>query len=90
MNIEQEIKLRAQLAELHKFPDVYLFKFIVPNEPGKKEEVLEFFSEKADVSTKKSRNGKYMAISIKEVMISVDAVMQRYHDLKSVKGLMSL
>ncbi len=90
MTQEQEAKLREQLDGLHQFPDVYLFKFIVPNEEQKKQDVLKHFSEKAITTLKESKKGNYVSISIKEVMMSIDAVVDRYKELQNIEGLISL
>ncbi len=90
MTPEQEIKLRNQLDKLHQWPDVYLFKFIVPNETEKIKELKSYFTEQADIQERESKKGTYVAVSIKEVMQSTDEVVSRYRSIKTIEGLMSL
>ncbi|MGB0165266.1 MAG: DUF493 family protein [Luteibaculum sp.] len=90
MTQEQEAKLRDQLDQLHDFPDVYLFKFIIPTDDDKKNLVLSKFSKNAEIKIKSSRKGNYESISIKEVMMSIDAVIDRYKSLGQIEGLISL
>ncbi len=90
MNEAQEKKLREQLEGLHDFPDLYLFKFIIPSSNKTMAEVLAHFSDKAQVTHRSSSNGKYTSISVKEVMMSADAVIDRYKELNGIEGLMSL
>lgn len=90
MTPEQEIKLRNQLDKLHQWPDVYLFKFIVPNEAEKIKELKSYFTDQADIQERESKKGTYVAVSIKEVMQSTDEVVSRYRSIKSIEGLMSL
>ncbi len=90
MNVEQEIKLRAQLDKIHTWPDVYMFKFVLPKDKSKLDELLSFFTEKAAISTRDSSTGKYTAVTIKEVMLSTDAVVDRYRSITNIEGLMSL
>jgi hypothetical protein len=82
-------KLKEQL-DLQEWPEVYLFKFIVPNENKKVARVSALFNEGADMRFKNSRNGKYMSISIKEVMLSSDAVIEKYMNASKIEGLIML
>ncbi len=90
MNIEQEIKLRMQLDKMHKWPDVYLYKFVLPKDQTKIDQLLSNFTEKADVSVRESAKGNYVSVTIKEVMFSTDAVVERYKSISAIEGLMSL
>lgn len=90
MNLDQELKLKEQLEQLHSFPDLYYFKFIIPSSEEKLKEVLSHFSENAEVKSRTSKNGKYTSISIKEVMMSAQKVVDRYRELNNIEGLMSL
>lgn len=82
-------KLRTQL-ELQEWPDVYLFKFIVPNEVEKIAKVSALFNVSADLVMHPSRNGNYMSITAKEMMLNVDSIIDRYIEASKIKGLISL
>lgn len=83
-------KLSERLAEL-EWPQSYTFKFIVENELERvaQLEVL-FNSDLSTISYKESRNGKYVSFTAKEMMMSGDAVLQRYQDAASIEGIIAL
>jgi len=82
-------KLKEQL-ELLEWPNVYLFKFIIPNEPEAIAKTSSLFGEAADLTMHPSRNGKYVSISVKEMMLNVDSIIEIYHRAIKIKGLMAL
>lgn len=82
-------KLREQL-ELLEWPNVYLFKFIIPNEPEAIAKTGSLFEETADLALHPSRNGKYVSISVKEMMLNVDSIIEIYNKAIKIKGLMAL
>ena len=90
MNIEEELKLRMKLDQHHNWPDVYMYKFVLPNEPEKIEQLMTHFAEKSEVTRRESAKGNYVSITIKEVMLSTDAVIERYRSITGIEGLMSL
>jgi hypothetical protein len=83
------IKLKIQL-EILSWPEVYLFKFIVPNELENVALVTALFNESADIVMHPSRNGNYMSISAKELMLDVDSIINKYIDAAKIKGLIAL
>ena len=90
MNVEQELKLRMQLDTMHKWPDVYMFKFVLPKDEAKIAELLSKFTEKAEVLQRDSAKGNYVSVTIKEVMFSTDSVIDRYKSISNIEGLLSL
>lgn len=84
-------KLRKQLAELEKWPSVYMFKFIVPADNQKVAQVEALFNTKeSQVSMRTSKNGNFVAVTAKELMLSAEAVVERYKEAEGIEGLMSL
>lgn len=83
-------KLAVKLEEEHKFPAVYVFKFIVPNEKELVLEVEKLFGEEAKVTHKKSSTNKYISITAKEIMISADSVIDVYKKAENIEGIISL
>ena len=81
--------LRAHL-ELHEWPSVYLFKFIVENDNAKMAQVSALFDEMADISYHPSSNGKYVSVSVKEVMLSAEAIISVYEKAAKIEGIISL
>ena len=83
------MKLREQL-ELQEWPNVYLFKFIIPNNPELLAKTTALFDDGADVHYQPSKKGNYMSVSAKEMMISVDSIIDRYERAAKIKGLLAL
>lgn len=83
-------KLKETLDE-EEYPSLYLFKFIIPNDE-KKLALLKskFDSESAEISTKLSKTNKFISLSIKEVMISSDQIIETYKSVGEVEGVISL
>lgn len=82
-------KLRAQL-EQHEWPNVYMFKFIVPNDPEHIAKVYALFGNEAEIASQPSRNGNFVSVSIKEMMMDVDSIIAIYNKSTEIKGLISL
>jgi len=81
--------LRAHL-ELQDWPSVYMFKFIVENDNHKMAQVSALFDENADINYHHSSNGKYVSVSVKEVMLSPDSVIEIYEKAAQIPGIISL
>jgi putative lipoic acid-binding regulatory protein len=81
--------LEAKLA-LSEWPAVYLFKFIVPNESENVALVTALFDESSDIVMHPSKNGKYMSVSAKEMMLDVDSIINKYKKASTIKGIISL
>ncbi len=85
-------KLQKQLEEYTNWPAPYLFKFIVPTDKSKIQQILGFFEDTpgAKSKTKSSTKGQYTSISIEATMPSADAVIKKYQQVSVVEGLLSL
>lgn len=82
-------KLKIQL-DLQSWPDVYLFKFIIPNDSEKIAKVTALFNESTDIVMHPSRNGNYISISAKELMLDVNSIIQKYMEASHINGLIAL
>ncbi len=82
-------RLKAQL-ELEEWPNVYFYKFIVENDPEHVASVRAIFEEEAIITIKESKSGKYASISIKEVALHVDYILDKYRQASTIKGIISL
>jgi putative lipoic acid-binding regulatory protein len=82
-------RLRVQL-ELMDWPNVYFYKFIVPNETELVEKVRSLFDDTSEITFNPSKNGKFMSVSIKEVAIDVDSILEKYRQAATIKGIISL
>ena len=79
MNKEDRFdKLRDLLNKENNWPLVYMFKFIIPADNHKIALVQSKFSDEAIISHKESFNGKYLSITIKEVMLNADAIKHNW------------
>lgn len=83
-------KLALKLEEEHKFPAIYMFKFIVPNEKERISDVEKLFGEEAKITYKKSNSNKYISVTAKEIMISADRVIEVYKKAEEIEGIISL
>lgn len=85
-----EDKLRERLNEHHSWPAVFPFKFIIANNQELLDQVRALFSKEADVKTRPSKNGNYIAITGKEVMMSADSVIEVYQKAQKIEGIIAL
>lgn len=89
-NDEQFEKLREQLRKEKDWPSIYMFKFIIPADNRKIAMVEAKFSDEAIITQKESSTGKYMSITIKEVMLSADSIVEKYKEMDGIEGLIAL
>jgi putative lipoic acid-binding regulatory protein len=83
-------KLKEQL-ELMEWPNLYLYKFIIPNENEKLAKVTALFDfETAEISFHESGKGNYVSVSVKEIAFSVEQIIQKYQKASEIKGVISL
>lgn len=82
--------LRNELNKSKTWPIVYMFKFIIPADSKKQALVESKFSDDSVMTKKESTNGKYMSITIKEVMLDADSIIAKYMELEGIEGLISL
>lgn len=91
MSQEDLDKLKAKLIETTGFPSVYMFKLIVPSENRTIALVQNLFSaSEAEILTKESENGKYTSITVKQVVLSADEIIDVYKRAAEIKGVMML
>lgn len=83
-------ELRKKLENNFTWPSVYFFKFIIPADNKKLAKVQSLFGAEAHVIIKPSNKGNYLSVSAKELMLSVDEVIERYEKASKIKGLMAL
>ncbi len=81
--------LKMELAKIEEWPMVYMFKFIILSENKKIALVTSRFSDDSIITKKESANGKYTSITIKELMLSVDSIIDKYKEMEGIEGLMS-
>lgn len=83
------IRLRAQL-EQEPWPAVYMFKMIFPADNRVYALVRGIFPDEARIFEKQSSGGKYISVTVKELMLDAEEVVARYHKLAEIKGIIML
>lgn len=82
--------LREKLGGL-SFPSVYMFKFIVKSDLQKIAQIESLFhSERAEITRKESSKGAFVSITVKEVMLSVDEIIEVYVQSSKIEGVIAL
>lgn len=85
-------RLKAELdSSTTSWPTNYLYKFIVPSE---KENILRveeaFDCMGAVIKTTKSKTGKFTSISIDVMMKNSQEIIDKYIEVSTIKGIISL
>ena len=81
-------RLRQQLEDDTTWPSEYLYKFIVPSSSEKIAEIEAVFDgTDATINTRDSSKGTYTSVSVKVILESPDAVIDKY--LKFLKWKVS-
>jgi putative lipoic acid-binding regulatory protein len=84
-------KLRSKLEETSTFPSKYMFKFIIPADDTKIALIEEMFNHiGAVITTKSSKSNKYKSLTILVMMNSVDEIINKYEEVDTVEGVISL
>ena len=84
-------RLKEELSNTSVWPSEYLYKFIVPTSHKKIEEIENAFDNiGAVIQTKQSKNAKYTSISINVMMESPEHVIEKYIEVSSIEGIISL
>lgn len=84
-------RLKEQLQESTTWPSNYLYKFIVPTDENKINQVHQIFDNTgAVIELKQSKNGTYTSISITVGLNGPDEVIQKYKEVGEIKGVISL
>ena len=81
--------LKAQLAQTD-FPQVYFFKFIVPNKNDNVAKLSALYTQDTQVQMKPSSSGKFISMSAKQVVLSVDDIISIYKKASAIEGIISL
>lgn len=82
-------KLLEQL-EKETWPSVYLFKFIVPNDKETMARVIALFESQNEMAFHDSSKGNYTSITVKELMLSAESVIEIYRKAAEIKGVITL
>lgn len=84
-------RLKVELDNSNTWPAEYLFKFIVPSVDDNVERVEEAFNSMgAVIKTTKSKTAKFTSISIDVQMKSAQEIIDKYIEVSTIKGIVSL
>jgi putative lipoic acid-binding regulatory protein len=90
MDEEQLNRMRDRLNEIHRWPSVFMFKFILPTDETKITELKLIFGESAEFKERLSAKGNYTSITVREMMLDADSIFDRYTKASAIKGIISL
>lgn len=82
-------ELRNKL-DREPWPNVYMFKFIIPSDNHKIAMIESFFEDDAEIVLQPSANGKYTSVTTRQVMLGADAIIEIYKKASVVEGIISL
>lgn len=80
-------EFKKKLDDVHDFPALYMFKFIVTED--KKGEVESLFPS-SELEYKPSSKGKYTSVTAKVMMQSSDDVIAIYKKAQKIEGIIAL
>jgi putative lipoic acid-binding regulatory protein len=84
-------RLKTELDNANEWPAEYLFKFIVPTDKEKIEKVESAFDRMgAVIKTNQSKTGKFTSISIDVTMKDSDSIIEKYQEVSTIEGIISL
>ena len=84
-------RLKKELDLSSTWPSIYLFKFIVPSENENILRVEEAFDcMGAVIKTTKSKTGKFTSVSVDVMMKDSQEIIDKYIEVSTIKGIISL
>lgn len=84
-------RLKGELEKSNSWPALYLYKFIVPTDKDKIEQIQKAFDcLGAVIKTTQSKTGKFTSVSVDVQMESPQAVIEKYQQLSTIEGIVSL
>ena len=84
-------RLKVELDNSNTWPAEYLFKFIVPTVDDNVARVENAFNcLGAVIKTTKSKTGKFTSISVDVTMKNAQEIIDKYQEVGTIKGIVSL
>tara|TARA_R110002072_G_scaffold193809_2_gene350960 strand:- start:3640 stop:3930 length:291 start_codon:yes stop_codon:yes gene_type:complete len=96
MNLDKKTEefyknLKEKLNNDTLWPSEYLYKFIIPSDEVKVAQIEVIFEEmNAKIQTKSSSKGNFTSVSILVRMKNPDAVIEKYLQVSTIEGIISL
>jgi len=83
-------RLEEQLNSHGPWPQVYMFKFIIPDNNRNYAILRSIFGDESKFSVRHSSAGKYISITVKEMMIDPAEVIERYRRAAIIEEIIAL
>ena len=90
LSLEVRQRLLESLEKVHEWPSLYMFKLIFEPEADRLAKVLALFPPESEILRKYSTGGKYLSVTVKEVMMSAEDVVARYDRASEIQGVIVL
>lgn len=87
---EARRKLRERLDQVHEWPSVYMYKFICEPDTARVDRIVALFPPEVEVLRRYSAGGKYVSLTVREVMMNADDVVERYAKASEIEGVIVL
>jgi putative lipoic acid-binding regulatory protein len=84
---DQNQDFKDQLDQEHEWPDLFMFKFIVPRD---RQSQIEALFKPEQITSKASKRGNYVSITAKVTMQSSDEVIAIYEAAYRIEGVIAL
>lgn len=82
---------RQKLMDIEQFPSIYTFKFIIPANVDKREQVEKIFEHPSTkISSKDSKTGKYNSLTVETFVQSADEVIDYYKKVSTIEKVIML
>jgi len=82
--------LKELLQKIDKWPTIYMFKFIVPNDIGSIARVEALFAPQAVVYRKESKNNKFISITARQLVHLPEQIVDIYTQASKIKNIIAL
>ncbi|MEX0291555.1 MAG: DUF493 family protein [Flavobacteriaceae bacterium] len=84
-------RLKDELLQNTAWPSNYLYKFIIPTDQDKIDQIHKIFDNTgAVIESNQSRKGKYTSISVTVNLNNPDKVIDKYKEVGKIEGVISL
>lgn len=88
--MEDKLNRLKELLDNENYPLLYLFKFIIKHDHSKVVEIKRCFDETAEFNTQLSKEGNYISVSIKAMMLTSDEIIEKYKLVGKIKNVITL
>ncbi|GAB4449813.1 MAG: hypothetical protein OHK0036_07330 [Bacteroidia bacterium] len=87
---EQWQELKLKIEESQQFPSIYMFKFILNSDNQKIAQIEAIFNNtnEHNISIRESSRGRYVSITIKQMVENADYIITIYKKVSEIPGVM--